>query len=132
MTSDSGSVATLMAFFATYFFVILAIVVLQVVWMWKVYSKAGKPGWASIVPIYSQYVLFEIVGMNGWYAFLVFIPFVGSIIVAIMNYIALYKLAICFGKDSGFGIGMIFLPFIFGLMLAFGDAKYNAPVQSAN
>ena len=127
-TLNSGETAALIAYFSTYFFIIIAIVVLQIVWLWKVYVKAGKPGWASIVPIYSQYVLFEIVGMKGWYAFLIFIPIVCGIIVAIMNYIALYKLAICFGKDAGFGIGMIFLPFIFGLMLAFGDAKYTQPV----
>ena len=84
----------------------------------------------SIIPVYSQYVLFEIVGMKGWYAFLMFIPFVGALIVAILSYIAYYKLAICFGKESGFGIGMIFLPFVFGLILAFSDATYTKPATT--
>ena len=126
MTSvDNEAITATLAMLGSMWIIILAIFVLQIVANWKLYTKAGKPGWASIVPIYNQYVLFEIVGMKGWYVFLAFIPFVGAIIVTIMNYIAYYKLAICFGKDSGYGIGMIFLPFIFGLMLAFGDATYT-------
>ena len=131
LSLNSGGMAALITFLSTYFFIILVLVVLQIVANWKIYTKAGKPGWASIIPIYNQYVLFEIVGLKGWYVFLMFIPFVGALIVAIFNYIAYYKLAICFGKDSGFGVGMIFLPFIFGLILAFGDSKYTKP-ETAN
>ena len=53
---DSGGTAALIAFLSTYFFIILVLVVLQIVANWKIYTKAGKPGWASIIPIYNQYV----------------------------------------------------------------------------
>ncbi len=124
---DNEAITAALAMLGVYWVILIAILVLQIVAYWKIYTKAGKPGWASIVPVYSIYVLFEIVGMKGWYAFLIFIPFVGALIVAILSYIAYYKLAICFGKESGFGIGMVFLPFVFGLILAFSDATYTKP-----
>ncbi len=126
-SADSSTIAVLLGILGTFWFIILALVVLQIISQWKLFTKAGRPGWASIIPIYNQYVLFEIVGLKGWYVFLGFIPFVGAFIVMIFNYMAYYKLAICFGKNSGFGIGMIFLPFIFGLILAFSDATYTKP-----
>lgn len=46
------------------FFVViyLAVVVLMIASMWKVFEKAGKPGWAAIIPVYNIVVLLEIVG----------------------------------------------------------------------
>ena len=88
--------------------------------MWKIFTKAGKPGWAAIVPFYNIYTEFEIAGMNGWMFLLLLIPFV-NFIVMIMLYL---KLAKAFGKGTGFGIGLIFLNFIFTLILAFGSAEY--------
>ncbi len=126
-STDSGAIAAALGMLGAFWFIILALCILQIVYQWKLFTKAGKPGWASIVPIYNQYVLFEMVGLKGWYVFLGFIPFVGAVILMVFNYMAYYKLAICFGKDSGYGIGMIFLPFIFGMILAFGDTTYTKP-----
>ncbi len=101
----------------------LVICVLTIIAMWKIFTKAGKPGWASIVPLYSQYCLFDIAWGNGWLFLLCFIPCV-NLVVMIMLYI---KLANAFGKGTGFGIGLILLNTIFVLILGLGDAEYIGP-----
>ena len=116
-TSQTGVTALL----GTYMILILVIAVIMIVANWKVFTKAGKPGWASIIPLYNMYVMFEIAGMNGWMFLLTFIPIV-NIIIQIMLYLNLAKK---FGKSTGFAIGLILLNPIFLLMLAFGNAEYN-------
>jgi hypothetical protein len=101
-----------------------AVIILTIIGLWKVFVKAGKPGWAAIVPIYNIVVLCEIVGRPVWWVVLMLIPFV-NVIVAI---ILLIDLAKAFGKSAGFGIGLTFLPFIFFPMLGFGAAQYRGPV----
>ena len=91
--------------------------------MWKIFAKAGKPGWAAIVPFYNLYVLFEITWGNGIMFLLMLIPFVNFIIAII----TMVKLAKAFGKGGGFAAGLIFLSFIFMLILAFGSAQYIGP-----
>jgi hypothetical protein len=86
-----------------------------------VFTKAGEPGWACIVPIYNIYILLRIAGRPGWWLILYFVPIV-SIIVAI---IVAIDLARAFGKGAGFGLGLVFLGFIFFPILAFGDAQYG-------
>jgi hypothetical protein len=102
--------------------VYLLIVILMIASMWKVYEKAGKPGWAAIVPIYNIIVLLEIVKKPVWWIVLLIIPIV-NIIVALIIYMQLAK---SFGKSSGFGLGLVFLGFIFFPILAFGDAQYES------
>ena len=103
--------------------VYLAIVLVLLVAMWKVFTKAGKPGWASIVPIYNAVVLLEIVGRPIWWIVLMLIPFVNIVVgIVVTN-----DLAKSFGKEVGWTIGLLLLPFIFYPMLAFGNAKYNGP-----
>lgn len=106
--------------FAVYTIIILAITVLTIIASWKIYTKAGKPGWACIVPFYSQYCLFDIAWGNGWLFLLSFVPCVNLVII-IMLYL---KLAKAFGKGTGFGLGLIFLNTIFMLILGFSDAQY--------
>jgi hypothetical protein len=98
----------------------LAVLVLWVASMWKVFTKAGKPGWAAIIPIYNVIVLLEIAGKPGWWIVLYLIPVV-SLIVSI---IVLVSLANNFGKGVGFALGILFLPVIFLPILAFGSARY--------
>jgi hypothetical protein len=100
----------------------LAVIVLMIASMWKVFTKAGQPGWASIVPIYNGVVLMEIAGKPGWWVLLMFVPVVNIII----NIIAMIGLSEEFGKGGGFAVGLIFLPVIFLPILAFGDAQYQA------
>ena len=109
------------AILGTYAILVLVIAVIMIVANWKIYTKAGKPGWASIVPFYNMYVMYEIAGMNGWMFLLTFVP-IANIIIQIMLYLNLAKK---FGKSTGFAIGLILLNPIFLLLLAFGNAEYN-------
>lgn len=99
----------------------LLVVVLMIAGMWKVFEKAGKPGWAAIIPIYNMVVLLEIAGKPAWWVVLFLIPMV-NFIVAIIAFMALAKK---FGKGAGFAIGLLLLPPVFYPMLGFGDAQYN-------
>lgn len=104
----------------------IAVMVLMIASLWKVYAKAGKPGWAGIVPIYNVIVLLQIVGKPTWWLLLYFVP-VANIVVGI---IVMVELAKAFGKGTGYAMGLLFLSPIFMPMLAFGSAEYQA-VQEA-
>jgi uncharacterized membrane protein YoaK (UPF0700 family) len=99
----------------------LAIVVAIIAGFWKVFTKAGKPGWAAIVPIYNIIVLLQIANKPLWWILLFFIPLV-NIVMAVFVGIAVAK---NFGKGEGFGIGLGLLGFIFYPILGFGDAQYQ-------
>ena len=99
----------------------LIIGILGIVIMWKVFAKANKPGWASLIPIYNTVVLFQIAGMNPWLILTMIVPIV-NIVVMFMVYINMDKK---FGKGTGFGIGLAVLNIIFMAILAFGDAEYQ-------
>lgn len=101
--------------------VYLVFIVLMVVCMWKIFTKAGEPGWASIVPFYNVIVGLKISGKPWWWLLLLFIPFVNFIIMIL----AALGLAKNFGKGGGFAIGLVFLWFIFFPILAFGDARFE-------
>ncbi|MGN0365433.1 MAG: DUF5684 domain-containing protein [Suilimivivens sp.] len=103
----------------------LVISVLTIIAMWKIFKKAGKPGWASIIPFYNTYCLFDLAWGNGWLFLLSLIPCV-NIVVMIMLY---FKLAKAFGKGTAFGFGLLFLNTIFVLILGFGSAEYVGPQQ---
>lgn len=98
----------------------LVAIVFLIVSVWKVYAKAGEPGWACLVPIYNVIVYLKISGKPIWWIVLFFIPLV-NIIIALLVSIGLAK---NFGKGDGFGIGIFLLGFIFMPILAFGDAKF--------
>ena len=104
----------------------LGIIVLMIASVWTIFTKAGKPGWAAIIPIYNYIVMLEVVKKPIWWIVLMLIPLV-NLIVGIIICIELAKV---FGKSTGFGIGIIFLGIIFLPMLAFGDAKYIADETS--
>jgi hypothetical protein len=99
----------------------VAFILLIVAAMWKVFSKAGQPGWAAIIPIYNVYVMCKVAGRPGWWLLLMLIPIVNFIIAIILN----VDISKRFGKGVGFAIGMILLPFIFWPILGFGSAQYE-------
>src|SRR5450759_4419468 len=101
----------------------LLVALLIIVAMWKVFTKAGQPGWASIIPIYNLYIWCKIVGRPWWWILLMLIPFV-NFIVAIILCIDMAK---SFGKGAGFGIGLALLGIIFWPILGFGSAQYQGP-----
>jgi hypothetical protein len=105
------------------FIIYFAVIMLLIASQWGIYSKAGKPGWACLIPIYNFIVLLEIVGKPWWWLFLMMIPFLNFIFL-----IWVYNLlAKSFGKSEGFTAGLIFLSLIFFPILAFGDAEYQGP-----
>jgi hypothetical protein len=104
----------------------LLIALLVIVAMWKVFTKAGRPGWAAIIPIYNMYVWCKIVGRPGWWVILMLIPLVNIII----GIIVCIDLAKSFGKGAGFGIGIALLGIIFLPILGFGRAQYQGPSAS--
>lgn len=120
---NDAAVAAVAAGSIVYSLVMLAIAVVALIGLWKVFEKAGKPGWGAIVPFYNLYCLFEMSFGTGWLFLLMFVPCVGQIMLIIMW----VKLAVAFDKGVGFGIGILFLPFIFLPMLGFGDAQYVGP-----
>src|ERR1700744_3362785 len=103
--------------------IILVIAVLMIAGMWKIFTKAGKPGWAAIIPIYNYIVMCEIVGKPVWWFLLMICPCINFIFVIwVVN-----LLCKSFGKNEGFTVGVILLPFIFIPILGFGDAQYIGP-----
>ena len=101
----------------------IGILVLLIISQWKIFTKANKPGWASLIPIYNGLVLLQIIGKPWWWLLLFLIPFV-NLIFAIW---ATNLLSKSFGKDEGFTIGLILLPIIFLPILGLGSAEYSGP-----
>ena len=108
-----------------YWVIVLVIAVVCLVGMWKMFVKAGKPGWGAIIPFYNMYCLFEMSFGTGWLFLLLFVPCVNAVIMIVIW----IKLAQAFGKGAAFGVGILFLPFIFLPMLGFGDAQFIGPVK---
>ncbi len=115
---DFGSILLILIFIALGLFVLVS--------YWKVFVKAGQPGWGILIPIYNIYLLLKIAGKPGWWLILYLIPLV-NIVIAILVCIDIAK---NFGKDTLFGLGLAFLGIIFYPILAFGSAQYQAPSQA--
>lgn len=108
----------------TIFFIFLACVALiPIITFWRIFTKAGKPGWASLIPIYNLIVWLEIIGKPLWWIVLLFLPCL-NIIFFIW---ATNLLSKSFGKGEGFTIGLLFLPVIFYPVLGFGSSRYLGP-----
>jgi len=128
-TSSSGAnIAGLLIFVVVAFVIGIAIGALC---FWKVLEKGGRPGWASLIPVYNAWLLFEMSGKSGALALLYLggmIPIIGfifSLTASIMLAMAVGK---AFGKEGGFIVGLVLLPFIFYPILGFGSAQYRGGV----
>lgn len=121
-------------------FLILIWYVLKIISGWKLFTKAGEPGWASIIPFYNSYIEFKIYWGNGWLfliplvcVLLSAIPVLGTIL-AIVSFVMViiirYKQASAFGQSGAFALGCIFLNAIFSMILAFGNYTYQGPKNS--
>jgi hypothetical protein len=125
MNNNSGgaAAATIGLFFILFELAIIAVIAIPIiVGTWKVFTKAGKPGWAAIIPFYRSYVLTEVIGKPIWWFILLIIPCTAFI----MWIFTAIEVAKKFGQGMGFAVGLIFLPFIFFPILGFGSAQYNA------
>lgn len=101
--------------------IMLAIVGALVAAMWKVFAKAGEPGWAVLVPIYNLVVLLRIAGKPTWWLVLFLVPGVNAIAAILVALAVAEK----FGKSTGFGLGLAFLAPVFYPMLGFGSSEYR-------
>lgn len=115
---------------------IFVFTVIAVAGLWRVFTKAGHPGWAAIIPIYNSWVLLEMGGQKGWIslvALLSFIPIVGiiaAIVYVVFFIMAALEIARRFGKSALFAIfGLVIFSIIGYLILGFGDAKYTEPAE---
>ncbi len=120
----AGLLNGVLVLFSGFFFLFLmAVIAVMIASVWKVFTKAGKPGWVAIVPIYNAVVLLEVAGRPLWWVVLLFIPVVSLVIWIIVA----IDLAKSFGKTTGFALGLVFLGFIFFPILGFGPARYLGP-----
>jgi hypothetical protein len=101
----------------------LLVAIILIASIWKIFTKAGQPGWAAIIPIYNIIVLLQITGKPLWWIILMLIPFINIVIALVL----MLALAQRFGKGAGFGLGLFFLGIIFFPILGFGDARYQGP-----
>ncbi len=139
----------LLAMLMAYALVMLAIGVFQIICWWKVFAKAGKPGWAAIVPIYNLVVLIQVAKKPTWWILWFFLPSIFAMMIEVAPLIALILvvvsvitllvivillqvgLAKAFGQGGGFAAGLIFLNIIFMAILAFGKYDHVDGQQSA-
>lgn len=125
--NEAALAGGILALLGAFMFVFILVGLVVVIGTWKVFSKAGQPGWAAIIPFYNLVVLFRIAGQSGWLALtwlLNFIPFIGGIAflgILIWNHVNVSKR---FGHGVGFALGLVFLAPIFWLILGFGSSKY--------
>lgn len=118
---NDASTGGLLAAFGHIWLFTMIVSIVTIVAMWKLFKKAGKPGWASIIPIYNTYTLFDIVYPGHGIKFLLMlIPFV-NIYIGIKCYIDLAK---AFGKSGAYALGLIFLNPIFMCILGFDSSVY--------
>jgi hypothetical protein len=122
LQDDGGAAAAAFSFIWVCCVGILVLLLLAS--MWKIFTKAGQPGWAAIVPIYNAYVMQEIVGRETWcLAIFFFLGPVWTIVIAL-------DLAKSFGKEMVWGIGLIVFPYVFYPLLGFGDSQYQGPKKA--
>ncbi len=119
----SGGASIFAGVFFTFFIISLGISIISIIGMWKAFEKAGKPGWAALIPIYNIYIMIEIVGKPTIWLLWCIIPCV-SIVFAVWLTNLISK---SYGKEEGFTVGLIFLPFIFWPILGFGNSVYVGP-----
>jgi len=106
----------------------LVVYVLAVVALWRVFEKAGRPGWASIIPVYNVYNLVKIAGRPGWWTILFFLPFI-NIIISIVVGIEVGK---HFGHGTAFGVILLGLLGIGYFIVGFGSDKYSPTLPAAS
>ncbi len=130
-----GALGGLMIFFVVMMIIAIVLGILHIIGVWKILSKANKPGWGALIPVYNQYLLCKIVGVSPWWILIlclspiiVLIPIIGTLAnVAVAIYFTILlnvSLARSFGKEDGFAVGLILLAPIFYLILGLGDHKY--------
>lgn len=120
---SSSAFGVFAGIFLMIWLVCLALGIIAVIGMWKAFEKAGKPGWAALIPIYNILIMIEIVGKPTIWLLWLLIPCLNFVFI-----VWLYNLiSKSYGKDEGFTVGLLLLGFIFWPILGFGNAKYLGP-----
>lgn len=122
-------------FFVIYMVIMVAVYVVTAIGLWKMFVKAGRPGWAAIVPVYNWWVWVEIIERPRWWFWMLvgsvllsWVPIVGivlSIAMFVLYLLGCLDMAKRFGKGTGYGIGLWLLPFVFAPILGFGSARFE-------
>jgi len=121
--------------------------VLLVLGLYQTFEKAGEQGWKAIIPIYNLYICFQIAckpsyflvwavlglmaGLCSWLSGFALLFWLGAFswILSILSMLVLaymwYNLALSFGYDFLFALGLIFLNPIFIMILGFGASRYR-------
>ncbi len=102
---------------------VIIIYVIDVVAIWKIFTKAGKRGWLSIIPVVNSVIMMEITWGRKIYFLLYLIPIV-SIVIRLVTY---HKLSKAFGHRFLFTLGLWFFTPIFYWILGYGRSKYTSP-----
>lgn len=126
----SGVAAAIASMFTFFILLSFAWYIIQVIAMWKIFTKAGQKGWKSLIPIYNLVIMYKICGITPWLILaylLVWIPFIGALISIGLIIYQNIMLSKSFGKSGGFAVGLILLSSIFYLILGFGGSTYVGP-----
>lgn len=126
----------------------LVFTVLVIIGWWKIFTKAGEAGWKSLIPIYNVYILFKI----SWTTSAFWKMIIASFLAGVFEYLYLYvsqgliislgflicsvvilvimfrmnfKLSNAFGHGILFGLGLLFFPYVFELILGFCGSTYS-------
>jgi len=143
LSMNNDLIAVLAGFGIFLFIFLLVVCILLIVSNWKIFSKAGKPGWASLIPFYNIYIMSDIAFENMNYFIAVMVSWVVSFLggfldISILSSLAglasfviyiIYcvKLSKAFGRSGGFAVGLVLLPLIFFPILGLGSAEYAGP-----
>ncbi len=134
--ATTSAASALLGFLGTFIIIWIALIVFLIIANWKVFKKAGKPGWAAIIPVYNVIVLLEIIGYKWYYIFLFclgFIPIIGQIALVLFVISYSIKLAKSFGQGVGFGIGLWLVNPIFIAIIAFNkNINYVGPAVNGD
>lgn len=108
-------------------FIEIIFMIIQIIAIWRIFDKAGKAGWKSIIPIYNLVILFKISKLSPWLLLIylsLLIPVIGLVASIILKVVQANGLSKAFGKSTGFTIGLLLLPFVFYVILGFGSSRY--------
>ena len=114
---------------AAYSFFIFGLWIFFAIVGWKIFEKAGQPGWAALIPFYNLYVYTQIIRRPPWWMILYFagiVPFIGAIGLLILSIVDSVRLSRVFGKPDVFAVGLIILSILFYPILAFGNSEYDS------
>lgn len=115
-------------FIVAYAGFILTCLVFGIIVAWKIFVKAGQPGWAVLIPFYNLYIYTQIIRRPKWWILLylsAIIPLLGALTVLVISIVDSLRMSRVFGKGDGFAVGLILLGFVFYPILAFGSDVYD-------